>query len=156
VCRRTRRRRVNGTYLVRGHRPPLAQRRGRLDLSITYLGLPLAHPFGHLDTVKRLEDTGGAVIVLHSLFEEQITQLESGLIHQMDPLDPQLTAAVSYFPQPEHYALSPDAYLEPLHQVKRAVKIPVIGSLNAATPSVWLKFARMIEQADADAVELEL
>ena len=135
-----------------------------VDLSTTYLGLPLAHPFmtgasplaDHLDTVKRLEDAGCAAIVLHSLFEEQITQAESGRIHQMDPLDPQFATVVSYFPQPEHYALSPDAYLEHLHQVKRAVKIPVIGSINGTTPSAWLKFARLIEQAGADAVELNV
>lgn len=135
-----------------------------IDLSTTYLGLHLGSPFmtgssplaDHLDTVKRLEDAGCAAIVLHSLFEEQITQAESGRIHQMDPLDPQFATVVSYFPQPESYALSPDAYLEHLRRVKNAVKIPVIGSLNGTTPSAWLKFAQLIEEAGADAIELNM
>ena len=76
-----------------------------IDLTTTYLGLPLANPFmtgasplaDHLDTVRRLEDAGCAAIVLHSLFEEQITQAESGRIHQMDPLDPRFATVMSYF-----------------------------------------------------------
>jgi dihydroorotate dehydrogenase (fumarate) len=135
-----------------------------IDLTTTYLGLPLANPFmtgasplaDHLDTVRRLEDAGCAAIVLHSLFEEQITQAESGRIHQMDPLDSQFATVMSYFPQPERYPLSPDAYLEHLRQVKSAVEIPVIGSINGTTPAVWLKFARLIEQAGADAIELNM
>ena len=135
-----------------------------IDLSTTYLGLPLASPFvagasplgDHLDTVRRLEDAGCAAVVLHSLFEEQITQAESGRIHQMDPLDRHFATVVSYFPQPEHYPLSPDAYLEHLRQIKSAVKIPVIGSLNGTTAAAWLKFARLLEQAGADAIELNM
>ena len=135
-----------------------------IDLSTTYLGLSLAHPFmagasplaDQLDAAKRLEDGGCAAIVLHSLFEEQITQAESGRIHEMDPLDPRFTPVVSYFPQPEQYALAPDAYLEHLRRVKGAVKIPVIGSLNGTSPAAWLKFARLIEQAGADAIELNM
>jgi dihydroorotate dehydrogenase (fumarate) len=133
-----------------------------IDLSTTYLGLPLANPFmagasplaDHLDTARRLEDAGCAAIVLHSLFEEQITQAESGRVHQMDPLDPRFATVLSYYPQPGQYALGPDAYLEHLHQVKRAVTIPVIGSLNGTTPTTWLNFARLMEQAGADAIEL--
>src|SRR5438093_4180145 len=135
-----------------------------MDTQTSYLGLRLPHPFiagaspfgYHLDTVRRLEDAGCAAIVLHSLFEEQITQRESGRIHQMDPLDPQFAAVVSYFPKPEHYALTPDAYLEHLHRVKAAVRIPVIGSMNGTTPGGWLNFARLIEQAGADAIELNM
>jgi dihydroorotate dehydrogenase (fumarate) len=135
-----------------------------IDLSTTYLGLTLANPFmagasplgDHLDTVRQLEDAGCAAIVLHSLFEEQITQAETGRIHQMDPLDREFATVLSYFPQPEQYALSPDAYLEHLRRVKSAVKIPVIGSLNGTSPSAWLKFAMLIEQAGADAIELNM
>jgi len=123
-----------------------------IDLSTTYLGLRLANPFmagasplaDHLDTVRRLEDAGCAAIVLHSLFEEQITERKSGRIHQMDPLDPQFAAVASYFPKPEHYAFTPDAYLEHLRRVKAAVRIPVIGSLNGTTPAASLKFAQLI------------
>jgi dihydroorotate dehydrogenase (fumarate) len=135
-----------------------------IDLSTSYLGLTLDSPFmagasplgDHLDTVRRLEDAGCAAIVLHSLFEEQISEAESGRIHQMDPLDRQFSTVVSYFPQPDQYSLSPDQYLEHLRRVKSSVKIPVIGSLNGTTPAAWLKFARLIEQAGADALELNM
>ena len=133
-------------------------------LSTTYLGLPLANPFmtgasplaDHLDTVRRLEDAGCAAIVLHSLFEEQVTERDSGRIHQMDPLDSRFATALSAFPKPEQYALTPDAYLEHLHRVKAAVRIPVIGSMNGTTPGAWLNFAQLIEQAGADAIELNM
>jgi dihydroorotate dehydrogenase (fumarate) len=135
-----------------------------IDLSTTYLGLPLANPFmtgasplaDHLDTVRRLEDAGCAAIVLHSLFEEQITQAQSGRIRHMDPLDRQFADTVSHFPEPTSYALRPDDYLEQLRRVKAAVRIPVIGSLNGTTGEAWLKFARLIEQAGADALELNM
>ena len=134
------------------------------NLSTKYLGLPLATPFmvgasplvDHLDTVKRLEDGGSAAIVLHSLFEEQISMAASGRIHQMDPFEKQFADALSGFPLPERYALSPDQYLEHLRRVKEAVKIPVIASLNGMTAETWLKFARDIEQAGADALELNM
>jgi dihydroorotate dehydrogenase (fumarate) len=135
-----------------------------IDLSSTYLGLRLANPFiagasplsDHLDTVRRLEDAGCAAIVLHSLFEEQISQAETGQIHHMDPLDHQFTSVVSYFPEPASYALGPDEYLEHVRRVKAAVKIPVIASLNGTTAEAWLKFARQVEQAGADALELNM
>jgi dihydroorotate dehydrogenase (fumarate) len=133
-----------------------------IDLSTTYLGLRLANPFvagasplgDHLDTVRRLEDAGCAAIVLHSLFEEQISERDTGLIRHMDRVDPQFATVLSYFPEPASYALEPDAYLEHLRRVKAAVKIPVIGSLNGTTPEAWLTFATLIQQAGADAIEL--
>ena len=120
-----------------------------VDLSTSYLGLKLANPFmtgasplgDHLDTVRQLEDAGCAAIVLHSLFEEQISQEKSGRIHHMDPLDRQFATVLSYFPEPDSYALGPDEYLEHVRRVKAAVKIPVIGSLNGTTAESWLKFA---------------
>lgn len=135
-----------------------------MNLSTKYLGLTLAHPFmvgasplvDHLDTVKRLEDGGSAAIVLHSLFEEQISMAETGRIHQMDPFEKQFADALSGFPLPERYALSPDEYLEHLRRVKSAVHIPVIASLNGMTAETWLKFATNIEQAGADGLELNL
>jgi dihydroorotate dehydrogenase (fumarate) len=135
-----------------------------VDLSTSYLGLPLSNPFmtgasplgDHLDTVRRLEDAGCAAIVLHSLFEEQITQSTSGRIHSMDPSDPQFATVLSHFPTPDAYALGPDEYLEHLRRVKDAVAIPVIASLNGTTPSAWLKFGQLIEQAGASALELNM
>ncbi len=135
-----------------------------VDLSTTYLGLRLANPFmagasplaDHLDTVRRLEDAGCAAIVLHSLFEEQVSEAESGRIRHLDPHDPQFAHVLSYFPEPAAYALTPDAYLDHVRRVKAAVHIPVIASLNGTSPESWLKFATSIEQAGADALELNV
>ena len=129
-----------------------------MNLSTTYLGLHLAHPFmvgasplvDHLDTVRQLEDGGSAAIVLHSLFEEQITMAASGRIHHMDPFDKEFAALLSDFPASDRYAFAPDEYLEHLRRVKAAVKIPVIASLNGTTAESWLRFALRIEQAGAD------
>jgi len=130
----------------------------------SYLGFRLPHPyvagaspFGqHLDMVKRLEDAGWAAVVLHSLFEEQITAAQDGRIRHMDPLDPSFARTLADFPGRDDYVLGPDDYAEHLARVKQAVKIPVIGSLNGTSPESWLKFARVIEQAGADALELNL
>lgn len=135
-----------------------------MNLTTTYLGLPLAHPFmagasplaDHLDAVKRLEEGGAAAIVLRSLFEEQITMDTSARIHQMDPLDRQFAHALSAFPKPESYPLSPGAYLEHVRRVKAAVRVPVIASLNGQTAEEWARFAKDIEQAGADALELNI
>ncbi len=133
-----------------------------MDLSTTYLGLRLAHPLivgssplaDNLDTVKKLEDAGAAAIVMHSLFEEQITREQLGTVMDMELHAESFAEALSYFPQPEDFRLGPDKYLEHIAKVKAAVKIPVIGSLNGTTPGGWLDYARMIEQAGADALEL--
>jgi dihydroorotate dehydrogenase (fumarate) len=136
-----------------------------MDTATSYLGFRLPHPFmagaspfGHrLDTVRRLEDAGCAAVVLHSLFEEQLTAArEGGRIRHMDPLDAAFAATMAKFPEGEEYPLGPDAYAEHVHRVKQAVGIPVIASLNGTSPESWLKFARMIELAGADALELNL
>ena len=134
------------------------------DLSTTYLGFRLPHPFmvgasplvDHLDTVRRLEDAGCAAIIMHSLFEEQITAAQSGRIHHLDPLDQQFATVLSYFPEPERYALGPDTYLEQLHRIKNAVTVPVVASLNGTSAETWLTFAHQMEQAGADALELNM
>ena len=135
-----------------------------MTLATKYLGLTLSHPFmagaspltNDLDTVKRLEDGGAAAIVLHSLFEEQISMARSGRIHQMDPFERQFAGALSAFPQLEGYAQSPEQYLEQLRRIKAAVRIPVIGSINGMTAETWLTFAANIEDAGADALELNM
>src|SRR5665213_1733125 len=135
-----------------------------MDLSTSLMGLPLAHPFiagasplgRDLDTIKRLEDAGCAAIVLPSLFEEQITLAADGRIHHMDPLDPRSAARLINFQGAENYAFSPEKYAEHVARAKRAVHIPVIGSLNGTSPESWLRFAQLIEQAGADALELNM
>jgi len=134
------------------------------DLSTTYLGLTLTNPFvagssplgAHLDTCRQLEDGGCAAIVLHSLFEEQISQEQTGRIRQLDPLDAQFATVLSRFPKPDQYALQPQEYLDHLRRVKAAVGIPVIASLNGSTAETWLMFAPLLEQAGADAIELNM
>ena len=132
--------------------------------STSMLGFRLPHPFvagasplgWNLDTVKRLEDGGCAAIVLPSLFEEQITLAAEGRIRHRDPHDEEWASSLEHFPGLEDYSLAPEQYAEHVSRVKRAVAIPVIGSLNGTTAESWLAFSRLIEQAGADALELNL
>ncbi len=135
-----------------------------METATSYLGLRLDHPFiagasplaASLDTVRRLEDAGCAAIVMHSLFEEQITSAEAGVIRHMDPLDEQFAAGLASYPALTDYRLAPRDYLEHLRRVKASVHIPVIASLNGTSSESWLRFARLLEQAGADALELNL
>ena len=135
-----------------------------MDLSTTYLGLPLPHPLvagasplvDDMDTVRRLEDAGVAAIVMHSLFEEQISREQGRTTRDIEGHTEFFVEAQSFFPRPTEYRLGPSAYLEQLARIKAAVKVPVIGSLNGITPSGWLDYARQIEQAGADALELNV
>jgi dihydroorotate dehydrogenase (fumarate) len=135
-----------------------------MDLATSYLGLSLAHPFmagasplsATLDGVRRLEDGGAAAIVLPSLFEEQITLAEHGVVHHMDPYEPEFAAALAHFPPGQSYGSDPDEYLDQLRRAKQAVRVPVIASLNGMTPETWLRFATKIQQAGADALELNM
>ena len=135
-----------------------------MDTSTTYLGLRLAHPYmvgasplsARPDCAKRLKDLGCAAIVLHSLFEEQVTQSASGRIRHMDPLDPQFADRLSHFPASGDYPYAPDEYLEHVRRLKQALRIPVIASLNGTTAESWLKFGRLIEEAGADGLEINL
>jgi len=135
-----------------------------MNLTTSYMGLQLAHPFiagaspfgYHLDSIKRLEDAGCAAVVLHSLFEEQITLETRGRIRHRDPLDPQFAAGLADFPASEDYPLGPLEYAAHISQVKAAVRIPVIASLNGTSAESWLSFSRIIEQAGADALELNI
>ena len=132
-----------------------------MDTSTSYLGLRLPHPFmagaspmGYsLDAIKRLEDAGCAAIVLHSLFEEQVSLATEGRVSHVDPRDPEMSGRVAEYPPPADYKYGPDGYANHIVKVKQAVRIPVIASLNGHTGEAWLKFARIIEQAGADALE---
>ncbi len=132
-----------------------------MEINSTYLGLRLAHPFiagasplGRVDFVRQLEDGGCAAIVLSSLFEEQITMSATGRIRHMDPLDRGFASALASFPR--QFAFGPDEYLEQIRRAKDAVSVPIIASLNGTTAEAWLVFAGRIEQAGADAIELNL
>jgi dihydroorotate dehydrogenase (fumarate) len=135
-----------------------------MDTTTPFLGFRLPHPFVagasplgfDLDTIKRLEDGGAAAIVIPSLFEEQITLATTGRIHQRDPLDAEWAVGLAHFPGAEDYALAPPEYAEHIARVKRTVSIPVVASLNGTSGSAWLTFSRIIEQAGADALELNL
>lgn len=133
-----------------------------MDLTTTYLGLSLAHPFmpgasplvDDMDVVLQLEDAGASAIVMRSLFEEQIIRQRYGFAALSQAHGDAHAEAVSYFPEPSEYALGPDRYLERLRRIKQRVDVPVIGSLNGTTTEGWLEYARLIEQAGADALEL--
>lgn len=135
-----------------------------MDLSTKYLGLNLSHPImpgasplvDHLDTVKRLEDAGAAAIVMHSLYEEQITREQQGMVYHMELHDHGSAEALSYFPRADEYRLGPHQYLEQIRLIKQAVKVPVIASLNGTTGEGWLDYAKTIQQAGADALELNV
>ncbi|MCJ7441762.1 MAG: dihydroorotate dehydrogenase-like protein [Thermoanaerobaculaceae bacterium] len=135
-----------------------------MDLSTTYLGFKLSNPLmpgasplvDDLDNVKRLEDAGAAAIVMHSLFEEQITHEQLGHLHAVEMHEDSFAEALSYFPRAEEYRLGPEAYLEQIRKIKAMVKVPVIASLNGTSPAGWLDYAKLIEQAGADALELNV
>ena len=135
-----------------------------MNLTTSYLGLNLAHPFmlgaspltGQLENARRLEDGGCAAIVMHSLFEEQITESMAGRVFQADEALAAFAGGVAHFTRPEKFPPGPDEYLEQVRKIKAAVSIPVIGSLNGVGADGWLTQARLIEQAGADALELDV
>lgn len=136
----------------------------RPDVSTVYLGLTLRTPLvassspltGHLDGLRRLEDAGASAAVLPSLFEEQLTA-ESMQIHRMLETGAETFGeALSFFPELDDYNTGPDHYLELIASAKASLGIPVIGSLNGVSPGGWIEHARAIEQAGADALELNL
>jgi dihydroorotate dehydrogenase (fumarate) len=107
--------------------------------------------------IRRMEDAGAAAVVLHSLFEEQIEFENHALNHYADSsADSSYWEATSYYPEPSEFTLPPDEYLEHVRHAKDAVGIPIIASLNGVTSCGWLKCARLIEQAGADALELNV
>ena len=132
-----------------------------MDTSTSYLGLTLPHPYmagaspmGYsLDKVKSLEDAGCAAIVLHSLFEEQISLARDGRIEQLDPHEPRFAGVLAHYPTAGSYRYGPEEYANHVVKVKAAVNVPVIASLNGHSGASWLKFARVIEQARPDALE---
>ena len=134
-----------------------------MDLSTTYLGMRLPHPLivgagplgDDLDVVKALEDAGAALLVLRSLYEEEITGEQMEAFFNAESHSDSFAEADTFAPEPT-MALGPDEYLEHLRQVKAAVRIPVMASLNGVTPGGWIDYARLLEQAGADGLELHI
>lgn len=135
-----------------------------MSLTTNYLGLTLKNPLVHsssplsksLDHMRRMEDAGAAAVVLYSLFEEQITHDSREIDHYLTWGAESYAEALSYFPEPESFNLGPDGYVEHLYQAKQALSVPVIGSLNGVSSGGWVRFARLIEEAGADALELNI
>ena len=133
-----------------------------VDTRTQDMGLALRHPFmagasplsADLDGVRRLEDGGASAIVLHSLFEEQITDAQAGRIHGLPDEDAQFADRLAAFPPSSAYPFSPDEHIEHLRRVKAAVAVPVIASLNGTNAGEWLKSASLLEEAGADALEV--
>ena len=135
-----------------------------MDLSTTYMGLKLKNPLvpsagpltANVDSIRQLEDAGAAAVVLHSLFEEQIRfeaeELDYHLSHGVESFAESLT----YFPKVDEYRLGPEEYLAHVSKAKAAVGIPVIASLNGATVGGWTNYARKIQDAGADGLELNV
>ncbi|MFP3853367.1 MAG: dihydroorotate dehydrogenase-like protein [Anaerolineales bacterium] len=133
-------------------------------MSTSYLGLKLKNPLvpsasplsRDLSTLKQLEDAGASAVVLYSLFEEEIT-LQNELLneHLMQGTE-SFAEALSYFPEAGAYRTGPEEYLEHVHQAKEALDIPLIGSLNGISTGGWIEYAKQIEQAGADALELNV
>jgi len=134
-----------------------------MDLSTTYLGMRLPHPLivgagplgDDLDVVKALEDAGAAMLVLRSLYEEEITNEQMDAFFFAESQNDSFAEATSFEPEPV-MSLGPDEYLEHLRLIKSAVGIPVIASLNGVTPGGWTSYARLLEEAGADGLELHI
>ncbi|MBI4841001.1 MAG: dihydroorotate dehydrogenase-like protein [candidate division NC10 bacterium] len=134
------------------------------DLSTTYLGLGLKNPLvvsasplsEDVGNIRRMEDAGAAAVVLHSLFEEQIDVESQQLDRYLSQGTESFAESLSYFPDLTRYNLGPDGYLEHIRRVKAAVDIPIIGSLNGVSTGGWITYARKIQEAGADALELNL
>jgi dihydroorotate dehydrogenase (fumarate) len=135
-----------------------------MDLTTTYMGMKLKHPVvpsasplsKNLDMIRRLEDAGSSAIVMYSLFEEQIATESQMLHHYLTYGTESFAEALSYFPQMESYNVGPHEYLDLIQNAKQAVDIPIIGSLNGVSSGGWIEYARHIEDAGADGLELNV
>lgn len=135
-----------------------------VDLTTNYLGLNLKNPLvasasplsKKLDTIKELEDAGAGAVVMYSLFEEQIEHESKALDHFLNQGTESYSEALSYFPEMESYNVGPESYLELIQSAKKSVNMPIIGSLNGSSNGGWINYAKKIEQAGADALELNI
>ncbi|HZQ47384.1 MAG TPA: dihydroorotate dehydrogenase-like protein [Verrucomicrobiae bacterium] len=135
-----------------------------MDLSTTYLGLKLRTPLvpsasplsENIENIRQMEDAGASAVVFHSLFEEQIRQERNALIHHLAFGTESNPEAQTYCPEPAEFHIGPDVYLQHLAKAKEAVDMPIIASLNGSTLGAWTQYAKLIQQAGADALELNI
>jgi dihydroorotate dehydrogenase (fumarate) len=135
-----------------------------MDLTTRYLGLNLRTPLvpsasplsDDLDNIKQMEDSGAAAIVLHSIFEEQVRSEAEAVEHHMSYATDSLAEALTFFPKPTEFMAGPEEYLAKIRQAKEAVRIPIIASLNGSAIGSWVDYAKQMEQAGADALELNI
>jgi dihydroorotate dehydrogenase (fumarate) len=134
------------------------------DLKTTYMGIPLRNPLvvspspltEGLDNIRRMEDAGAAAVVMHSLFEEQIRLEELGLDRNLNQGTESYWESLTYFPDLQDFHMGPEEYLRAVENAKKAVGIPVMGSLNGVSTGGWIRYAKAIEQAGADGLELNV
>ena len=135
-----------------------------MDLSTTYLGMTLRTPLvpsasplsEEIGNIKRMEDAGASAVVLYSLFEEQLVQDRYELHHHLTQGVESYAEALTYFPEPAQFHLGPEEYLNHIRKAKAAVGIPVIASLNGTSMGGWTSYARQMQQAGANAMELNV
>jgi dihydroorotate dehydrogenase (fumarate) len=135
-----------------------------MDLSTTYLGLKLRTPLvvaasplsEEIDSIEQLEEAGASAVVLYSLFEEQLRQDSAELAQNLEHGTFSTPEALTYFPEPEEFRLGPEEYLKHIARAKKAVDMPVIASLNGSSAGGWTSYAKAIQQAGADALELNI
>ncbi len=135
-----------------------------MDLSTNYMGIEMAHPLMvgacplayDLDAVRRLEDAGASAIVMPSLFEEQLLREQLATNASISAHTESFAEALSYFPDNDDFQLGPDEYLEKIRAIKATTGMPVFASLNGMRDGRWLDYAKLIQQAGADALELNV
>jgi dihydroorotate dehydrogenase (fumarate) len=135
-----------------------------MDLTTNYLGLklrtplvPSASPLSEdIDNIKKMEDAGASAVVLYSLFEEQLRQDRAELARNLEQGTESFAEALSYFPKSDDYRLGPEEYLKHITKAKKAVRIPIIASLNGSSAGGWTHYAKLMQQAGADALELNI
>jgi dihydroorotate dehydrogenase (fumarate) len=135
-----------------------------MNLKTTYLGLKLRTPLvtaasplsSEIDRIKQMEDVGASAIVLYSLFEEQLRQDQAEIEHHLEHGTESFAEALTYFPELKDFRLGPEEYLQHIALAKKAVDIPIIASLNCSSDGAWTQYAEAIQQAGADALELNI
>ena len=135
-----------------------------MDLTTNYLGLKLRSPLvvsasplsEEVDNIKRMEDAGAAAVVLYSLFEEQLRQDRLEMNQNLQQGTESFAESLTYFPEPNEFKLGPEEYLKHIAAAKKATRIPIIASLNGSSAGGWTDYAKQIQQAGADALELNI